>query len=391
MKRRSATGRAAVLTALLLTAAVLTSCGKDQLRALQQIAAETPLFPGFQQLSSSDKIDLDRATLMLCYNSATSMDRMEDVKSFYTRVFTERGWTVIPEQELRRNFLPSIHYRDDFAFRKGEYSVGIKRSDAGGGCHWFITYVWEKAWHASSRRNISFAVISMACVVLAPVIARRGSSFELLGAKPSVELRASKTVLTIPCPPGMCSTSGACPSTADLQVSLTAITRDFKKQFVYVYTVTGGRVVGEGSKVTWNLSDVSPGFYFVTVEVKDDKQHRAAATVNVTVQACGDCLTDCFGWCPAIFVSCYDAVKVRTPITCKVVLQPSGRPVPLTFEWSVRDWNGEDLSEKISGQGKSISIRTDGLGGRHLTTTVKVKGVDPSCNDTASGSTLVKP
>jgi hypothetical protein len=81
---------------------------------------------------------------MLCYNSATSMDRIEDVKSFYTRVFTERGWAVIPEQELKRLFLPSIHQGDDIAFRKGEYSVGIVRDETSVSCHWLITYYWTR-------------------------------------------------------------------------------------------------------------------------------------------------------------------------------------------------------------------------------------------------------
>ena len=231
----------------------------------------------------------------------------------------------------------------------------------------------------------------MLCVVLASEMVQHRASTELLNAKPSVELRASKTVLTISCPPGGCSASRTCPTTADLQVSLTATSRGLSKKSVYVYTVTGGRIVGEGSKVTWDLSNVPPGYYRVTLEVKDGKQHRAVSTVNVTVQHCPDCLTHCFGWCPTISVMCYDEVRVGTPITCKVVMQSSGRPPAPTYEWSARDWSGEDLSERISGQGRLISIRTDGLGGQHLTTTVKVKGLDPSCNDTASASTAVKP
>jgi hypothetical protein len=242
-----------------------------------------------------------------------------------------------------------------------------------------------------SRRNITFVIISMVGVVLASVMAGTGSSVALFRAKPSVELRASKTVLTLPCPPSGCSASRTCPTTSDLQVLLTATSRGLNKQSVYVYTVTGGRIVGEGSKVTWDLNGVRPDVYFAALKLKDEKKRRAVSTVSVTVQNCPDCLTDCFGWCPTIFVSCYDEVKVGTPITCKVVMQSSSRPPAPTFEWSVRDWNGEDHSERISGRGTSISIRTDGLGGHHLTTTVKVKGVDPSCSDTASGSTLVKP
>lgn len=238
----------------------------------------------------------------------------------------------------------------------------------------------------SSRLRV-ISLSSVLCVLLASVLGPNGASNALVKTRPSVELRASTTLITYPCPPGAYSGSRSCP-TADLQVALTAITKAFNKQSVFVYTTSGGRVVGEGSKVTWDLSEAGPGIYTATVEAQDNKKHRAVSSVIVTLANCADCIH----WEPCmmpIVVNCYDQVKAGTPVTCTVKVGPTSDPI--TYEWSARDSNGEDLSGRISGRGASISIRTDGLGGQHLTTTVKVKGLDPSCSDTAVGSTAVKP
>jgi hypothetical protein len=213
----------------------------------------------------------------------------------------------------------------------------------------------------------------------------------LLKKKPSVVLQASTTLITLPCPGGWHSSSRSCPSTIGLQVALTSIAKDFNQQTRFAYAVAAGRIVGEGSKVTWDLSEVGPGIYTATVEVRDNKNHRALSSVIVTIANCGDCVDS---WvCPTIVVTCYDAVRAGTPITCKVVLGPWSDWITyrITYEWSARDSSGEDLALRISGGGTSISIPTNGLGGKSVYTTVEVKGLDPSCGRTASSSTVVKP
>jgi hypothetical protein len=239
----------------------------------------------------------------------------------------------------------------------------------------------------SGLRNVSLLATSLLCVLLASVMAQNGAANGLLKKKPSVEIQASTTLITYPCPPDGHSISGSCRSTADLQVSLTAITKDFDKQSLYAYTVSGGRVVGQGGKVTWDFSGVWPGTYTATVEVQDSKKHRASSSVIVKIVNCSDCVIS--ERCPLIAVSCYDEVKAGTPITCKALVRPSSDLIK--YEWSARDSSGEDLSAKISGRGASISIPTNGLGGSKVTATVGVKGLDPSCSGTASSSTAVKP
>jgi len=236
-------------------------------------------------------------------------------------------------------------------------------------------------------RIVSLSATSLLCLFLASVMAPQGLSNGWLKKKPSVVLQASTTTITYPCAPNWHSRSGSCPSTADLQVDLTAIAKDFNKQPLYAYTVAGGRVVGEGSKVTWDLSGLWPGFYTATVEVQDNKKHRILSSVIVKIVHCYDCV-DAF-MCPPILVTCYDEVMAGTPVTCKVWVGPW--PDPITYEWSARDSSGVDRSGRISGRDTSISIPTNGLGGKSVYATVEVNGLDPSCGRTASSSTIVKP
>ena len=75
-------------------------------------------------------------------------------------------------------------------------------------------------------------------------------------------------------PQAVYSTSRSCPTNVDMQVPLTAVANGFSKP-TYSYNVGGGRIIGEGSNVTWDLHDARPGFYRAIVEVQDHKKHRA--------------------------------------------------------------------------------------------------------------------
>ena len=242
---------------------------------------------------------------------------------------------------------------------------------------------------SSSLRTVFIFGAPVLGVLLPAVMAKPEVSNGFVGKKPSVVLQASKTSITYPCPPSWHSTSRSCPTTVDMQVPLTALATGFSKP-TYSYTVGGGRIIGEGSNVTWDLYDAGPGFYRAIVEVQDNKKHRAVASVDVKVLACNDCIPHepCFY---PIVVSCYDRVNAGTPITCKVVVQPQSGPGPFTFEWSARDSSGGDLTERITARGSYVSIRTEGLGGQRVTATVEIRGLDPSCWRTYSSVTVVKP
>jgi hypothetical protein len=233
----------------------------------------------------------------------------------------------------------------------------------------------------------SRAAILLLGVLLTSVVSPQASSNASLRRKPSVELRTSNAVVTIPCPPGACSSS--CPLTSDFRLPLAALAEGFHERAVYAYSVGAGRIVGQGSRVTWDLSDVGPGLYTATVEVTEGKRH-ASSSVTVKIQLCMDCNPDCYGMCPTLSVMCYEQVKAGTTITCKA-LMVGARPNGITYQWSSRDSDDNDLTSSMSKHGEYISIPTKGLGGKAVITTVEVKELDPSCGRTASSVTLVKP
>lgn len=223
--------------------------------------------------------------------------------------------------------------------------------------------------------------------LFAGAISQSASSSVLLGGKPTVALQASKTSITIRCPPGSRSISNSCPTDPDLQIRLTSTARD-GKQPRFVYTVGVGRILGDGPSVIWDLNQVSPGDYTATVEVRDNQKRHAVSSVTVRLANCTDCVHHHENFCLPISVMCYDEVNAGTPITCKVVIP---RSAEFKYVWSVYGYSGEDLSGRLKSRDTYVSIPTETLAGQTITVEVEVKGLDPSCNSTASSQSKVKP
>src|SRR5688572_10130283 len=131
------------------------------------------------------------------------------------------------------------------------------------------------------KRIRMILIAAVTCVLLAYATSQRADANEWLKNKRSVVLHASKTLVMIPCPPGMRSFSAACPANSP-QVTLTSQADGFRNPD-FAYTVGVGRILGERNYVVWDLTGVSPGTYTATVEVKDSKKHRAVSSVTVTV------------------------------------------------------------------------------------------------------------
>lgn len=228
------------------------------------------------------------------------------------------------------------------------------------------------------RRVLWFTLILVTSVLLISLTSYRGSSKEL--AKPSVTLSASTTSVVLPCPPGQ--TSQTCPTVANLTVGLVAVAADFKKNPMYTYTVTGGKLVGEGANASWDLSGLMPGTYTATVEVRDKDKHSATASVSVTISNCADC-KPIFA-CSTISVSCQDKVKEGTDAS--FTANVSEATDVITYNWTVSE------GSISSGQGtKTITVQTKNLKGKTITATVEVGGLDPACGRTSTGSTEVTP
>jgi K319-like protein len=198
--------------------------------------------------------------------------------------------------------------------------------------------------------------------------------------EPTVSVSASTSTINLPCPEG--GTSETCVPSASREVQLTASASDPDNDtLLYTWSVTGGRISGEGRAVNWDLSGVNPGTYTATVEVNDGNQHTANASTTVTVVLCSCPPPPC----PTVSVSCPSDVDQGTPITfnASVTGGPSG--LMPTYNWSV------SAGTITSGQGtSSITVDTAGIGGQTVTATVELGGVAPECSRTASCSTAVR-
>jgi hypothetical protein len=192
---------------------------------------------------------------------------------------------------------------------------------------------------------------------------------------PTVSVSSSSASITLPCPEG--TSSDTCTPSASRSVDLTANAVDPDNDtLLYTWSVTGGKLTGEGRGVVWDLSGVNAGTYTASVEVNDGNAHTAAGSTTVTIADC----TGCRPPCPTISVSCPDSVDQGAPLT--ISSSVSGGNV--TYSWSV------SAGTITGGQGtSSITIDTAGLGGQTVTATLEVGGLDPACTRTASCSTQV--
>jgi PKD-like domain/PKD domain len=195
-----------------------------------------------------------------------------------------------------------------------------------------------------------------------------------------VSATASSSLITRPCPEGTSSSSQACPVSANYVIQLTASASDNENDvLMYTWTVTGGKISGEGKNVTWDLTGSQPGSYTATVQVSDGTNAPVPASANVTIADCKDCVPPP---CPAVNVSCPADVEQGAPITFTASVNAGN----VTYNWSV------SAGTITGGQGtSSITVDTAGLGGQTVTATVEVGGLAAACTRTASCSTAVRP
>ncbi len=104
------------------------------------------------------------------------------------------------------------------------------------------------------------------------------------------DLTLSQTEVAASCPAGQVPREGTvCGDNMIVQVTTTAVDPE-KDVLVYSYTVSGGRIVGQGSKVSWVLTGIAPGTYTITAGVDDGCGICGQTqTRTIAVRAC-DCV-----------------------------------------------------------------------------------------------------
>jgi hypothetical protein len=257
------------------------------------------------------------------------------------RIFPARWWGIGAAYRRHMNQQDQGHFNQTFP-------AGFQPSDDPNG---FIFQLW--AGHRNAR--------TIPHVNVAPV----GS------------VSSSSASITLPCPEG--TSSDSCTPSTSRSVDVTANYTDAENDpLVYTWTVSGGRLSGEGRMVSWDLSGLQPGTYTATVSVSDGTAPPVTSSTTVTLAEC----TNCRPPCPTVSVTCPTDVEQGSPITFSASV---GGSMTVTYNWSV------SAGTISGGQGtSSITVDTAGLGGQTVTATVELGGLDPSCSRTASCTTGVR-
>lgn len=215
---------------------------------------------------------------------------------------------------------------------------------------------------------------------------REGDTIRPFANVDSVTL--SNTKIVIPCEPGTIPREGTtCPDGSTITVATKGSSADATDVLTYNYTVSGGRIVGSGSNVTWDLSGVRPGTYTITAGVDNGcGVCGTTKTETITVENC-DCVPNCA--CATLDVSGGGVVNPGDPMSFTANVS-GGTATGITYNWSV------SAGTISSGQGTpSITVDTTGLSDTNITATVNIDGSGfcADCPRTANetGSVTKKP
>lgn len=202
----------------------------------------------------------------------------------------------------------------------------------------------------------------------------------LLRQRSNVSLSASKTSGVIPCPAGIQSSTGATRDKLVTQLTASVNPRS-RSQLRYEYTTTGGRIRGEGPKVTWDLTGSDNGTYTATVQVFEGSKSLGFSSATFTLKD-----ANCIAPCPVVTVDCPSGLTNEgTPVTFKAEVWGGAPGVTKTYKWSVSAGtitDGEDTS--------SITVDTTGLAGQTVTATVKIGGYPSECRIVESCSAQIQ-
>ncbi|HYJ45579.1 MAG TPA: hypothetical protein VEV81_03125 [Pyrinomonadaceae bacterium] len=183
--------------------------------------------------------------------------------------------------------------------------------------------------------------------------------------KPFVQLSDHAMVIT-PCADSM----------AEAQIPLTASVTNFSEpeKLRYAWRASGGRLIGDGTNATWDLTGAAPGTYTARVEVDNNRDDGCYAftTTKVVVRECPPPPV----LCPNISISGPDTVAVGAPVTFTASVSGGTPGITPVYNWTT---TGGTI---ISGQGTpSITIDTAGLAGQPVTANLAVEGFKLNCGN----------
>lgn len=104
------------------------------------------------------------------------------------------------------------------------------------------------------------------------------------------KLNLSRTKIIAGCDASNSMTGKTCSEDAKTIDISTMATDPENDVLTYDYTVTGGKIIGTGAKVVWDLSNVNPGIYTITAAVDDGCGFCGETkTKSIVVKKCSKC------------------------------------------------------------------------------------------------------
>ena len=204
-----------------------------------------------------------------------------------------------------------------------------------------------------------------------PILANPTATPKVLAKIERLEL--DKKRIIIGCPPieGIAKQAMECPDD-DGQVNVSTIVSNPKNLALsYHYEVSGGKIIGEGANVVWDLKNVRPQTHKITVSIRGNNEVSSETKFReIEMEEC--CCLHCI--CPTLSVTGGGEVKAGENMffTAKAI----GGENPVKYLWTISD------GEIIDGQGTpKITVKTNSdLIGKTITATVEtVVETCPSC------------
>jgi hypothetical protein len=160
----------------------------------------------------------------------------------------------------------------------------------------------------------------------------------------------------------------------NLLITVKPLVRNPKNtQVFYEYKVTGGRILGQGREVLWNLDGARPGVYTITAWIRGERRVSVETkTESVTVTECEFCDIPCIP-CPTLAVEENEELRASEYLIFSA--KTLGGPVDnFTYQWTISQ------GEIAEGQGTSqIKVKITPEMSRNINATVKLEGLQNHC------------
>jgi hypothetical protein len=191
-------------------------------------------------------------------------------------------------------------------------------------------------------------------------------------------IELEKNELVIPCPPrpelSPSLADSPCFNETGLVDVKTIVNNPKSKPLLYQYKVSGGRIIGQGSEVVWDLKYTRPGTYTISAVIDEGRGFGSESQPQqVTISDSCCCLMPCI--CPTLKISGSENVKAGETVTFTAKVE-GGSATDYTYNWSISQ------GEITEGQGTAeIKVKTTAEMTGFIKATVEIggSGMCPEC------------